>query len=86
MDMLPELASTLRSPEDTLLVKEKVEAVLRAVSRLGKRDREIVAMRMGAGINNREIAGILHMKEGTVAVCLFRAIRRIRLQLREDGR
>lgn len=86
MDLLPELASTLRSPEDSLLLKERVESVLRAVNRLGKREREIVGMRMGARISNREIAGILHMKEGTVAVCLFRAIRRIRKLLLEDER
>jgi RNA polymerase sigma factor (sigma-70 family) len=52
-----------------------------AVSRLDKRDRELVALRYGADLTARQIAALLDLKTNAVEVALHRALGRLRRQL-----
>lgn len=52
-----------------------------AVSQLSERDRELVALRYGADLRAREIAGLLGMKTGAVEVALHRALERLKTEL-----
>lgn len=54
-----------------------------AVARLSERDRELVALRYGADLTAREIAGLLEMETNAVEVALHRALGRLRAQLTE---
>jgi RNA polymerase sigma factor (sigma-70 family) len=56
-----------------------------AVERLAERDRELVALRYGADLTAREIAGLLDMEVNAVEVALHRAIGRLRSMLSDDG-
>jgi RNA polymerase sigma factor (sigma-70 family) len=55
-----------------------------ALARLNDRDREIVALRYGADLSARTIAGLLGMRTNAVEVALLRALRRLRHQLDPD--
>lgn len=54
-----------------------------AVSTLGERDREIIALRFGADLTVREIAAVLELRTNTVEVALHRALARLRAELSE---
>ncbi len=55
-----------------------------AVSQLGDRDREIIALRYGADLTVREIAAALELRTNTVEVALHRALGRLRGELSGD--
>ena len=52
-----------------------------ALSRLGKRDRELVALRFGADLSGPEIAELTGLKLANVQQILSRSLRRLRLEL-----
>lgn len=52
-----------------------------AVASLGERDRELIALRFGADLTARQIAGLLDMRPNAVEVALHRALARLRSHL-----
>ena len=50
------------------------------LSRLADRDRELVALKYGAGLTNRTIAGLTGLSESNVGVILHRAVQELRQQ------
>ena len=52
-----------------------------AVASLGVRDRELIALRFGADLTARQIAGLLDMRPNAVDVALHRALARLRSHL-----
>jgi len=48
------------------------------LSQLADRDRELVALKYGAGLTNRAIAGLSGLSESNVAVILHRAVQTLR--------
>jgi RNA polymerase sigma-70 factor, ECF subfamily len=56
-----------------------------AVATLDERDRELIALRYGAGLSTREMSSLLRMKPNAVDVALFRARERLRGELERLG-
>ena len=54
-----------------------------AVSQLGERDRELIALRYGADLSGRQIGAMLDMSANAVDVAMHRAVERLRQAL--DG-
>ena len=52
-----------------------------AVSQLDPRDRDLIALRYGADLTGRQIAGLLDMTVGAVDVAVHRAVERLRKAL-----
>lgn len=50
------------------------------LARLADRDRELVALKYGAGLTNRAIAGLSGLSESNVGVILHRALQTLRAQ------
>jgi RNA polymerase sigma-70 factor (ECF subfamily) len=48
------------------------------LARLADRDRELVALKYGAGLTNRTIAGLTGLSESNVGVILYRALQALR--------
>lgn len=88
LEVLPETTSGLAEErgklEDFFIRKEESTEVVRALSDLPQDAREIISLRFGAGLSNREIARIKNMKEGTVGSKLCRSLRILREILRDD--
>ena len=60
-----------------MLVQDK-EQILRALQSLDSRSVEIIALKFGGGLTNRQIAGLVHLSESNVGVILFRALLKLR--------
>jgi len=60
-------------------------SLVEAVSQLGERDRELIALRYGADLTGRQIAAILDMSANAVDVAMHRALERLRETLEGPG-
>ena len=86
IDWLTEPASRDMSPEQSVSESELHQQLLHALRRVRNRDRDVIGMRFGAGLTNREIATITgFISERHVAVLLQRALARLRVHLESQG-
>ena len=74
-----------KSPEESLLHKERLAALSALVRQLPRREQEIIALKFDAELTNREIAGILSTSEVNVRVTIFRALRKLRERMQGAG-
>jgi RNA polymerase sigma-70 factor (ECF subfamily) len=72
------------SPDLLFLRQEELRRLHHYLTRLSDRDRELIALRFGANLNQRRIGELLGMNEPTVAVALGRAVRRLRQMFEND--
>lgn len=73
------------SPEEELVAREERMLLLTQLNRLSEREREVIGLKFVACLQNREIARVLHMPEGTVGSLLHRALSRLRDALHDEG-
>jgi RNA polymerase sigma-70 factor, ECF subfamily len=66
------------SPEGAALGRERREALVRAVERLGERDREVLTCRYFLELSEEETAEVLGIRSGTVKSRTARALDRLR--------
>lgn len=78
LDRAPDLVSHCPSQEERILHEEQVQSLLNAVATLRKTDREIISLRYGSGLGNREIAEALKISPNAVAVRVHRALGRLK--------
>jgi RNA polymerase sigma-70 factor (ECF subfamily) len=69
------------SPEAAVLTGERRDELLAALTRLGERDRTVLALRYLLDLPEREIAAVLACRPGTVKSRLSRATERLRAEL-----
>jgi RNA polymerase sigma-70 factor (ECF subfamily) len=55
------------------------------LGRLGERERDLVALKFIAGLNNRQIAALSGISESNVGVILYRSMHRLRALLQNPG-
>ena len=63
-------------------VRAELRAALDAIGRLGRRDRLLVGLRVGAGLRHAEVAAVMGMSEDAARMATARALRRIEEQVR----
>jgi RNA polymerase sigma-70 factor, ECF subfamily len=68
-------------PDEIAIVRQELDAVGNALSRLTDEQREAVALRFFAGLSAREAAEAMGKQEGTVRGLQFRAIAALRREL-----
>ncbi|HXW96355.1 MAG TPA: sigma-70 family RNA polymerase sigma factor [Gemmatimonadales bacterium] len=78
-----DLATDAPSPEERLLWEEQVARLLDGVAMLGPRDREVISLRYGSGLDTAEVAQVLGVREPAVRTRLWRALDRLRAILVE---
>ena len=64
--------------EELLQEKADKKRLQILLSRLEEREQELVALKYGAGLTNRAIAGLSGLSESNVGVILFRAVKKLR--------
>jgi RNA polymerase sigma-70 factor (ECF subfamily) len=69
------------SPEDAVLAAERRSLVHKALERLPERQRTVFWLSHVEGFTSREVSGFTGLRESTVRVHLFRAIRKLRAAL-----
>ena len=75
--MLPHLPH-LETTKDVAQARAERERLRVLLARLADRERELVALKYGAGLTNRAIAGLTGLTESNVGVILYRAVQRLR--------
>ena len=73
------------SAESGIVQSEELTALRRVLSTLSEREQEIIRLRFVAGLTNRAIGKAMGLREGNVAVILYRAVRKIRVRLEDES-
>lgn len=71
--------------EEIAIAREEQRQLIALLSQLPEREREIIGLKFVVGLQNREIARILQIPEGTVGSILHRVLRRLRVALCGEG-
>ena len=71
------------SVESQVVRSEELRALGDALAALQEREREIIRLKFVAGLTNRAIGREMGLREGNVAVILYRALRKVRRALSE---
>ena len=87
LEALPPARAATEPPQLRLVAAAEAGDRLRAaLARLSERAAEVFVLRHVEGCSNREIAGLLGISWGAVAVTLHRARRRLQAELSAEGR
>jgi RNA polymerase sigma factor (sigma-70 family) len=78
LDRVPDLVSDVPSQEERVIREERIQRLLNGSRTLRRGDQEILSLRYGAGLDNREIAEHLGISNNAVAVRLHRALKRLK--------
>lgn len=81
IELLGELACARSGPADAVVQNETREELLRALSRLIERERNIIGLKFAAGLSNRAISEMIGLTESNVAVILYRALKKMKSDL-----
>jgi RNA polymerase sigma-70 factor (ECF subfamily) len=68
------------TPEDLTIRRADFDRLSALLAQLEERDRELVALRYGAGLTNRAIAGLTGLTESNVGVILHRTLNKLRAE------
>jgi RNA polymerase sigma-70 factor, ECF subfamily len=79
LDLLRGQSNPDHSTEEALIEAETRDNLMRALARLSERERDLIALKFQAGLNNRQIAEMTRLSESNVGVTVFRAIQRLRV-------
>ena len=79
LDLLRGHSNPDHSTEEALIEAETRDNLTRALARLSERERDLIALKFQAGLNNRQIAEMTRLSESNVGVTVFRAIQRLRV-------
>ncbi|MBI4286382.1 MAG: sigma-70 family RNA polymerase sigma factor [Chloroflexi bacterium] len=71
------------SPEEALIRKEEVQRLHVCLAELSEREQEIISLKFGAEMTNRQISGVLGLSESNVGTILYRAVGKLRDRFRE---
>ncbi|MBN1934366.1 MAG: sigma-70 family RNA polymerase sigma factor [Anaerolineae bacterium] len=83
LDNVDGLLATDPSVEGRTERRQELGALCTALSTLSEREQEIVRLKFVAGLTNRAIGKVMRLREGNVAVILYRALRKLRSILDE---
>ena len=78
LEEAPEIKSADASPEEELLRKEDSNRLQMYLQRLPQDEQEIIRLKFGAELNNRQIAKMLGLSESNVGTKLYRTVRKLR--------
>ena len=72
-------------PTEVVVQAEMRDQLLAAVARLGQREQDLLGLKFAGGLTNRRIAQLTGLSESNVGVVLYRAVRRLRRELQQEG-
>ena len=81
LEVLHDQPSSDPQPEEITARNERRSRLLSAVAHLSERERDILGLKFGAGLTNRNIGELAGLSESNVGVIVYRAVRRLRTEL-----
>jgi RNA polymerase sigma-70 factor (ECF subfamily) len=85
LDLVKDFVSKDKTPEEILLIEETNEQLFNALKILNTKERNIIALKFGANLKNKEIAVTLNMTESNVGVILYRSMKRLKNEIERRG-
>ena len=86
LEVIKEFVSRKQTPEDIVEIAETNYELLKALRVLNERERNIVALKFGAELRNKEIATILNLTETNVGVMLHRIMKKLKIELEKEDK
>ena len=71
-------ADRAEGPEEVARDRETITEMRRLVAELGGREKEILALKFGGGLTNRQIASLTGISESNVGTLIYRVLHRLR--------
>jgi len=71
--------------EDLIIDRELKELLLKAIMYLDDRQRNIIALKFGACLTNRQIARVMNITDSNVGTILYRSLKKLKDILKEQG-
>jgi len=65
-------------PEEEASRAEEIEKLRSCMAQLGQTEKEIISLKFGSDLNNRQIAAMLGLSESNVGTIIYRAVRKLR--------
>lgn len=84
IERIKELVSRERTPEGVIEISETKDRILKALNVLNTRERNIIALKFGAELKNREIADILEISESNVGVIFYRTMKKLKKEMESE--
>jgi RNA polymerase sigma-70 factor, ECF subfamily len=66
--------------EEQVLARQEHDYVSSLLEELPQRERELIALKYGAGFNNRQIAGLTNLSETNIGSIIHRTVQKLRSQ------
>ncbi len=73
-----EMSSESASPEEEAVRKEELQRLQTCLAGLPQQEQEIISLKFGAEMSNRQIAGMLSLSESNVGTIIYRTVRKLR--------
>jgi RNA polymerase sigma factor (sigma-70 family) len=70
--------------ESNLLERDQLERLRGALKTLNNRENDMVSLKFSSGLTNRQIATLTGLKENNVAIILFRAMEKLRSEMKQQ--
>ena len=78
LDAARSVPASARSPEDAVAAQSDADRLSQLLAQLPDRERELLALKYGAGMTNRAIAGVTGLSESNVGTIVHRSIQTLR--------
>jgi RNA polymerase sigma-70 factor (ECF subfamily) len=78
LDAARSVAVATGSPEDAVAAQSDADRLAQLLTELGDRERELLALKYGAGMTNRAIASVTGLSESNVGTIVHRSIQTLR--------
>lgn len=85
LELLPNNLESGQKLDELVIEKETKEQLLGALLHLDERSRNIIALKFGAKLTNREIARLLNIGESNVGTILYRSLKQLKKLLSEES-
>lgn len=83
LDTVPGISTKDPSPEDEVIISEERQRLESCIFQLSHQEQEIIALKFGAEMTNRQIASTLGLGESNVGTIIYRAVRKLSSSFRE---
>ena len=81
LESLFDLPSLDPVPDEIILKNEQGDHLLFSLAKLANRERDLIGLKFAGGLTNREISTLTRLSEANVGVILYRAMKRLRIEL-----
>ncbi len=84
IDTMKELISKEKNPEEVVVIGERNDKLSKALNTLNINERNIVGLKFGANLKNKEIAKIVEITESNVGVILHRVMKKLKNEIERE--